>query len=550
MIKAEKNKALVDEAKRTIDDYNTGYLEADMGYKFRTRAFLEVVFLYVNGVDVRNPDILGKNNKNTFVNEAESYVEKIKEQIRMDIKDLNFLITGASALGQFIPKAANRKMLEENNFADDMDDVPDNAAVFGSGFLKVWESDKKMNIRSIDPFYIIFNQYNFKDGLKIERMRKTYRWIIDNEKYDKAARHKLSEDIPKADWDKEIVIYQVVKDLKDGGQEISVLNVDREEVYYNYESKEKVVSYYKFDYKKRKGFPDALGVGCYEKVFNKIVQSKVNRERMDRVMEVASILAFQKQMDNERDNYVGKEMVKLKPTAILGHKGNKIELLDTGGIKQANIINQQLGQIISTIGNDLNVSEALAGNTLPSGTSGTLGNLLTENSSSVLKEVKKNYAKFIDRIYHDRLNQHILDVFDSATNLKEYLDPNDITLIQTSVIDYLVAQKQIDAAINDVPFDLGAATEAVKREIKGKPLISGSLLDKLREEVKGIRTYISGEAVSKLQTVSFLREMRATFAKNPELFKSPFYIETLKKEAEFDAGISGIEIDNLLKELV
>lgn len=549
MIKDDKRKSIVAKAKQTIDSYNEGYLEADMGYKFRTRAFLEVIFLYINGVDVKNPDLLGANNKNTFVHEAMSTIEKIKEQIRLDIRDINFSVTGASTLGRFIPKAANRKMLEDNNFADDLDDIPDNAADFGSGFLKIWESEGEMKMRSIDPFFIIFNQYNFKDGLKIERMRKSYRWIIDNKKYDADARESLSKRIPEADYDKEVVIYQVVEDLKNGGQELSVVNTESDEVYYNHESKDKIVSYYKFDYQKRKGFPDALGKGCNEKIFNKLVQSKVNRERMDQVMEVASKLPFQKQMDNERDNYVGKEVLKLKTSSIIGHKGNPITVLDTGGIKQANLIQAQLGSIVQSIGNDLNVGEALAGNTLPSGTSGALGNLLTENASSVLKEIKKNYAKFLSVVYKERLTPYILDVFDSSEDLKKYLDPNDIKQIQVSVIDYLVAQKQIDAAINDVPFDIAVATEQVKREIKGKPLISGDLLDTLREEVQGIKTYISGENISKAQTVAFLREMRNTYATNPELFKSPFYIETLKKEAEFEAGIDGLEIDNLLKEL-
>lgn len=545
----DKKNKIINRAKSTIENYNSGALESEMGYKFRTRAFLEVIFLYINSVDVKNPDLLGPNNKNTFVNDAQAAVEKIKEQIRLDIRDIGFQVNGASALGRFIPKAANRKMLEDNNFAEDLDDIPDNAADFGSGFLKVWEANGKMKMRSIDPFFIIFNQYNFKGGPKIERMRRSIRAVIEDKKYNSDATLKLSRETKPEDMDKEMILFQMVEDRPDGSQEISVVDTEREDVFYNYTSKKPVVSYYKFDYQKRKGFPDALGKGCYERVFNKMVQSKVNRERMDEVMNIASKLPFQKQMDNERDNYVGKEVTKLKTGAIIGHKGNPVSVMDTGGIKQANMINQQLGAIVQSIPNDLNAGEALMGNTLPSGTSGALGNLLTENASSVLKEVKKNYAKFLSVVYKERLTPYILDVFDSEDDLKDYLDPNDIKLIQQSVIDYLVAQKQIDAAINDAPFDLVLATEEVKREIKGKPLISGALLDQLREEVQGIKTFITGENISKAQTVGFIREMRNTYAKQPDLFKSPFFIELLKKEAEFEAGISGIEIDNLLKEL-
>lgn len=551
----QEQQNILAEVKRTKDDFELGYLEGNLNYKFRTKEFMDVIFLYTNSVDVRNPDILGRNNRNTFVYEAQAQIEKIKEQIRLDIKDLNFTLPGASTLAAFIPKAANRKILEDNDFSIVLDEIPDNAADYGSGFLKIWEGEEnELKVKSVDPYYLIFNQYNFAKGMKIERFSKTVRAIIEDEKYDASARLLLSNQYGKnvEDLEKSLVLFQSVKDLPDGTQQIAVCSLEKEIVFYHYKTKkgdEKIISYYKFDYKKRKGFPDALGVGCNEKIFNKLVQSKVNRERMDKVMEIASKLPFQKQIDNERDNMVGKDVIKLDNGVILGHKGNPISVLDTGGVKQANLIVSQLNAIIQSIGPDLNVSEALMGNTLPSGTSGVLGNLLTENSSSVLKEVKKDYAKFLNVVYKDRIIPYILGAFDSRDDLRKYLEPNDIRLIEQSVVDYLVAQKQIDAAINDVPFSESMAREEVKAEIKGKPLISGELLTQLRDEVKGIKTYISGEDISKAQTVSFLRELRSLYATNPQLFESSFFVQLIKKEAEFDAGVSGVEIDELLREI-
>lgn len=541
---------LIKRTKTTANDFMTGALEGNMGYRFQTRAFMEIVFLYKNGVDVKNPDLLGRNNKNTFVNEAQSEIEKIKEQIRVDVIDIGFQVSGASSLGRFVPKAANRKMLEDNDFAIHLDDVPDNAVDYGSGFLKAWKVDKKMKLRSVDPFDMVFNQYNFKDGLKIERMRKKVSWVLNNEKYDAGERLQLAGKFPTPeDQDKEIVFYQVVEDLPDGKQNISVVDTDNDFVYYHYESPETIIWYFKFDCEKRKGFADALGVGKYERIFNRLVQSKVNRERMDTVINIAAKMPFQKEMDNERDNWAGKQVTKMKTGSIMGHKGKPIEPMDTGGVKQANLINTVLGEVIQNIGDDLNVGDVLRGKTLPSGTSAELGNLLTENSSSVHKEVQKDYAKFLNRVYKTCLNEYLLSVFDSASNLKEYLDPNDIKIIEQNVINYMVAQKQIDAAINDEPFDLALATEAVKREIKNKPIISGELLDDLRAEVTGIRTYIVGEKVNKAKSVAFIKALRAEYVANPQLFKDPMFIAMLKKEAEFEVGLDPIEIDNLLAEL-
>ena len=550
--KQEKEQKLLESVKKTVDDFNSGYLEADMGYKFRTRDFLNIVFLYSNSVDVSNPDILGSDNRNTFVFEPMAQLEKIKEQIRLDIKDLNFTINNASSMARFIPRAANRKMLRENNFEQEMDEVPDNAVDYGSGFLKVWNSDAKLKMKSIDPYAMYFDQYDFAGGKKVERVRRTIRSIVEDEKYDIDARTILRIKTEEKKMDDFIVIYQSVQDFPYGKQQIAVCDFENELVYYEYTTKNKkqIVSYFKFDVKKRKGFKDALGVGYIERVFNKIVQSKVNRERLDKVLEIASKLPFQKKIDNERDNYVGKTVTDLDTGVILGHKGNPIEVMSTGGDKQIAILQNQIQTIMNTIGTDLNMTEALQGNTMPSGTSGVLGNLLTENASSVYKEVKKKLANFFSNVYDKRINEYILGAFDSNEDLKKYLDAGDIRIVEGGVIDYLVAMERVDVAIRGEDFDLVQATMKAKSQIKGKKLIpDDKLLKQLRKEVEGIKSYISGEDVSKAQTVAFLREMRSTFASSPQLFASPFFIELLKKEAEFDSGVSGIEIDNLLKEL-
>jgi len=538
-------------AKSTASDFQTGHLEGPMGYKFQTRAFLEILFLYKNSVDVANPDILGKNNKNTFVLTAKKSVRKVKEQVRLDIKDLlNFTVPGAGSLARFVVKGANRKVLKDNTFADDLDEVVDNAVDFGSGFLKVWKGkDGKLKMRSIDTFKMIFNQYDFTAGAKIEKMRKTFKWIIENEKYDADARELIRTRHPlEEDQAKDTVFYQMVNDKKDSTQTIDVIHVEEEVVLYEYEGKAQV-DYFKFDAEKRSGFPDALGIGFYENVFNLIVKTKVNQERMDKVMEIAATLPFQKKMDNKRDAYAGKEVHKMKTGGVLGYKENPIEPMDTGGIKQAQMIAAELDKMGQQTAEDIGVNDPLAGKTLPSGTSGVLGNLLAENASSVLKEVQKHYSTFLAIVYDKRITPYILQVFDAKDNLEKYLDANDIKMVKTQVIGYLVSLKEVDAAIREEEFDEAIAHEEVKQELKGKDFIPGALLDNLREEVGSIEVFITGQNVSKATTVAFIREMRMTYAKNPELFKDPTYISMLKKEAEFEVGISGVEIDNLLKDL-
>lgn len=544
---------LVEKIKKHIDDYNTGYLEMSLGYKFRTKQFLDVLFLYTNSVDVKNPDILGSRNKNTFIYEAQSSIRKVKEQIRLDIKDINFMIEGAMPLSRFIPKAANRKVMKDNNFATTLDEIPDNAVDYGSGYLKVWKtSDGKIHLKSIDPYYMIFNQYNFKDGLKTEKFTRTIREVIEDEKYDVNVRAKLKQDTEDKDLDNQMVLYQTVQDLPDGSQRVTVTDPyakDAGLVFYDYTTKEKLVKYYKYDLEKRKGFPDALGVGFNERIFNKLVQSKVNRERLDKVLAIASKLAFQKQIDNERDNMVGKDFVDLEDGVILGHKGNPLSPLNTDGAKQVTLLRNEIVSVINSIGNDLNTPEALQGNTLPSGTSGVLGNLLTENASSVLKEFKKSYANFIDYVYSDSILKYILDNLQTDDNLQKYLTPNDYRLVKLSVRKYLVALKFVDSVINNTPFDRATAEAEADRELGKKKIIPGELLKKLREEMEGITTYISGENVSKAQAVSFLNDLQAKYLSNPQALKDPFIKTLITRVAEYDAGISSLEVEQLFEEM-
>ena len=557
-IKEEYYTKILTLAKKTINDFNTGYIKSDMGYIFKTRAFLNILFLYWNSVDVHNPDILGKNNKNTFILEVQKDIKKIIEQLSIKLRDINFLIKSSSSLTRFIVKSANRKALKDNNFTENIKKVITNTVVFGSGFLKVWENKKGiLKSKSIDPFSLIFDQYNFRKGIKIEKLRTSIREILGNDNYNNKSKTILLKKHGGSPTDEvqdtSFIIYQMIKPIrfnKDGevtDNKVYILDIENDLVYVEKEIKGSI--YFKVDYENRIGFPDALGRGALEKIFNVIVQSKVNRERMDKVMDVVTNLLYQKQVDGEKDINVGKQTKKFKHSSIIGHKGNKIEKIDLGGEKQITFITHQLAELTQKSSSLLNMNDVLQGNTLHSGTSGTLGNLLTENASSVHKEDQGGIIRFITRVYNNRYKEYILRMFNKDEDITKYLDKNDIRLVKENVVNYFILRKQIDASINNKEFSIADAKEEVKENLKGKKLISGELLHSLREEVSDIEVVISGENISKAQTVAFIREIRNTYLQKPEAFKDPFFVETLKKEAEYEQGISPLEIEQLLKEI-
>lgn len=546
-------KNIIDNVKKSVAKFNNGYIEVGgLGYKFRTKDFLDLIFLYKNQVDVANPDILGKNNRNTFFYELNSQTNKIKEQVEIDLKDLTILVPG-DQMSKFILKAANLNFLKDNNIGEVADEVSDNSVDYGSGFLKVWkDGNDELKAKSIDPFYIIFNQYDFKKGDKIEAFSRSLNEILADDKYDNEAKTKYMGLFPnyKEIGNKLIKLYQVVSDDKNG-QTISVVDIENEILCFTHTTKEKIVRYYKFDYIKRSGFTDALGIGVNELVFNKIVQSKVNRSRLDRVMEIASKIVFQKFIDNENENLVGRDIVSMDDNEILGYtnKDGAIQPLNLGGTNQITMITNELTKISNSIGYDTSVFDALSGKTLPSGTSAQLGNLLTENAATTFKKIQDKYARGWATVYKDVIIPHFVENFDSLTDLKNILTGSDLLIVKDKIKKYLVARSYALSVINDVPFVKAEAEKDADIDIKKNKVIIGDYFKELKDKLDNINIFISGEEINKPSATALIQDLRNVYATNPNLLRDPFYISAIKKQAEYDAGLSEYEIDLLLEQV-
>ena len=258
-ITKEKESEILDIGKKTIDDYTDSGLETESGYSFRTRDFWQIIFLYTNFVSANDRDLLGVDNRNTFVNEALEYVNKAISETQIDLKDINFLYHGEMALASFVIRSANRRMLRENNFSVGLDHCLQDAQTYGTGFLKVWKLRGKKKMKCVDPLFLIFNQYNFAAGMKIEVLNKTREQIINDEKYDEDARERFAN-ATQADSQGGTVnneynyqLYQGVTDREDGSQEMSVFDVENKIVFYNEEFRKPIVKYFKFDRKKDVG---------------------------------------------------------------------------------------------------------------------------------------------------------------------------------------------------------------------------------------------------------------------------------------------------------
>lgn len=544
---------IIRNTKKIIKDFDYGFIEiGSLGYKFKTSEFLDLIFLYKNSVDAKTPDILSINNRNTFFYELNSQIKKIKEQIQLDPRDLNMLIPG-DGLARFVLKASNLKFLSSNDFGEVLDRVSDNGVDYGSGFLKLWlNGEDVLCARSVDPFHLKFNSYNFKKGGKVETFTKTVQDILEDDKYNNEARLAYKLKYPNyltEDADKEIQLSQLVEDVGEG-QRVSVVDVKNEIVLSTFEKKKgKVVWYYKFDFDKRSGFEDALGVGANELVFNKIVQSKVNRERLDKVMEIATKLVFQKQIDNENDDLVGKDHFSFDDGEVLGYTTNPLQPLNVGGAAQIQMLTQELTNISNTIGSDLSVFDALSGKTLPSRTSAQLGNLLTENASSTFKKIQQSYGRVIGRAYKEVVIPYFIDNFDTNSNLKNILTGYDIKIVEGKIKNYLLARAYALSVIKDEEWNKEEATKEAENLIKRNSVVVGDYIKTIKKSLDNIQVFITDEEVNKPAVAALMQDLRAVYAANPPLLKDPFYTSVIKKQAEYDAGLSEYEIDLLLEQI-
>ncbi len=561
----EDEKKRLDEAKRTLKDYKQQELTIlSNNYKFPTYNWLNLIYLYIMGVEGQFPNLLG-NNPNTFINDFIELGDKIKEQVKLDLIDLQFNVGySISKKGEMVVSGANVKFQNEYNdedysFSETIDLIAEDAVDYGSGFMMLWKDAKGiLRNKHIDPMKIVFNQYDFKNGVKIQQIRKTLRSILSNSKYNETAKEALKQEYDDYTEHLEdiIVLYKTAtptgKLNKKGlsGDKIDIWSFEKEILFFTGETDFPL--YWKFDAIKRRGFQDALGIGIYEKGFNVLMGLKKNRERLEVVMEILSKMAFWKKKEGtpDGDAIIGNKYQELEPGIIMAYNENPIEPAELGGEKQFQVLMQTLAGLKEEAGSKLTVNEALQGKTLPSGYSFALGNQQMEMASSVLKEMQKNYGKWLRMIYKQVIIPYILEAFDSQEALNKHLSATDIRKLKQGAINDLVALAEIKHSINpqtiNEPFNYELEKEKAEKLVEQKGFIPDELLDQLKENIKDIDINITGERKSKAQTQAFIDYVLQLKQANPQALDDTQIIKLLKAKAKTDVGLTPDEVDELL----
>ena len=538
---------VIKKTKEIVHNFQHGVLEVgNRGYKFRYFDIINIGYLYLHGVTGANPDLLDPQSKNTFIPDFIGDLNKFCEQTRIDYKELGFSVESNSPVAEYIVKAANRKVLTgDSDWTEIMERVTDDAGWYGSGYKKVYEVKGVQKHVHLNPWEMIWDLHNFAKSEKVEQIDRTIKDIVNDEKYNKEYRKQLEEG-HRDELDTYMTIYQVVTDDK-----LYIVDILNEHVFYEIDRPESL-HYVKYDTEVRRGFPDAPGRGMFEKIINVIIQNKVARERLEDVQDITSKLIYGKVADNENDKVVNKQLQALETGMILpiASPDNMIQPVNMGGGQQIVELTNKIQESRELVTKIFGTTEVLQGDAkeLGANMSGIAIQSLAEYASSVLKDVKKRYARKIEWEYKTYTSSYILKVLDSKENISKYLTATELNVLRRNIIEYQLAMKEIDAEIAGEEFDRTTEEAVLKQKAKDGELIAGDILDELRGNVQGITIVVSGEKASRQIRAEFISEIKNDYVANPQIIQDAAYLGIIKKKAKI-YGIDELEISEFISNL-
>ena len=547
------DKKIIIKAEKLLETWRHGSLRiGNLGYKFRYYQFINIAYLYLNGVDAKNPDLLDPKNPHHFIPDFIADLTKINEQTRIDFKELGFLVEGHSELAKYIAKAANRKSLTINNdWTEVQERVTDDANWYGSGYKMIYQdSNNVQKHKHLSPWDIVWDLYDFKNSAKMKVLNRSVKEVIENKRYSKTARSNFKE-IYKDDLDKRVEIYQYV-------DEKNLYIVDLVNGIIFLSGKRPAGLYFsKYDHEYRRGFNDAPGRGIFEKTMNVIVQNKVARERYNEVEAITSKLLYGKVVDGNNDKVQNKQVQNLKTGLIIpvSSPDNIPVPINVGGGQQLQELASKITQTRELYSTILGVPDVLQGDakTLGANSSGIAIQSLAEYASSVHKDVKKRYAREAEKEYRDYIMPEILKAFNSSDNIKKYIDPTEWNVVKRNIIDYELAVKQAELlgegiAPEEVNALLVDEEEKLRKDFKNRNIITEDILEALRDDVQAIQIVISGEKASRQVRSEFYNTIMANYMQNPQVLDDPKYIALIKKQAK-NAGIDELEVTEFLNNI-
>lgn len=542
-----------------VDEYENGSITLVDGLPFNQGEKLREIEFYSNSKYL-NGDKDELDREKPFFNIVNANVDVAVVATDIDTKDIQIQAANREAYGKaFLLSKEVHRWMRKTNFAKTLNEMGETRARYGGLLVKKCVDDGELRIDVITWKNAITDPSNIANGTKIERhwmsgldlMKKRGSW--DDEALDEAlemcrkakkngykvevleiegefAKSCYTEDEEDED-DYSLQLYFLIKD---GKKELKLYSEELKESQYKY-----------IPWKKRPSNPEGLGIGVVEEGIEAQVWTNDSVLAERNIMDLAGKVV----VETDDSKLEGRNVITEvdNGTVITRQQGRTIGVLNLTpqSLPQfQNLIERWQGQYDRATA----ITDALRGETPPSGQAFRLQALITQQSGSQFDYRREDMGIFVKELFTDWIIPHLKAKFRKSHTLvaeftKEELDEVDEAYVNHLVFNQLEKLVKAKKLVN--PLEIEMAKQSIRQKMAQTKShryleVPDKYYDDLEEEVDIITT---GEQKNKSAMLESLSNIFTTVAANPAILQDPVLSEVFYQIVETaGASISPITI--------
>lgn len=550
---------------------------------------LEKIEAYLNSRHISGEtDSLGRSKP--FFNIVSAAANVWFRATDLDRKDIKFIPQdSASVVLAFVGNVLLQNWMTENAFGQFLNAWGRSLACYGSAICKFVEKDGEL-IPSIVPWNrFIADPVQFDALPRIEKLYFTPAQLRQNKAYNqevidgliksKVSRRTLDK-MQKDTMNDFIEVYEVhgmidsrcledYPDLSIADDEIKYVQQmhvisymqtsgDRGDLSYNdyclYKGREAKDPYVITHLIEQDG--RTLAIGAVEYLFDAQWMQNHTIKNMKDTLDIASRLIFQ----TSDSSFVGRNVLTaIESGDIMIHSLNQ-PLVRIANDKPDISALQNFGLQWQSLGRELtSTPDALRGNTLPSGTPYALGQLLTNNSTSLFEVMTENKGLALEEILREHVIPHLKKQLRNTDEVVAILDDAGITEIDSIYIPHEAIKRynqntkqQILSGQTPQPFDQMGAQAAVKQQTatlgNKRFFVPDDIEKKTWADIfsdfawERVRVEITNEQSDKMAVLQTLSTVLQTLATNPGALADPNMKLVFNKIISETGAISALQL--------
>lgn len=537
-------------------EYEQGTIELIDGLEFSQSQTLKMIEFYSNSKFLKGQrDELGREKP--FHNVLNANVDVSIVATDIDTKDIQVIATAPESYTQaFLLGHEVKNWMRETNFAATLNDMGQTRPRYGGLLVKKCEYDNELEVEVVRWKNVITDQVDILKAPIIEKHWMTpfdldsKRGVWNDEAIDDAIAlcNKKSKDGPRGS----VLIYEVEgvfpKSYIEGNddeysRQCHYIIADRKKELTLYSEELKESRYKYLPWERVPG--RALGRGVIEK--GEEAQVWINDSIM--AEKNAMELAGKSIVQTASKKYAGRNILtELDNGTILEHEDGKpftrVELTPSALPVWQNLVQRWQGQF----DRQTSVTDALRGETPPSGQAFRLQAMVTNQSASQFDYRREEMGIFIREIFMEWVLPYLIKKLKKAHTLVDDFSKDELDQIDEAYINSLI-KKELEKAVKNGEIVDPIEIEQQKQEAMQKLAKTGShryldvpqgFYDDIKVKVDIVTT---GEQQNKQATLESLSNILQTVAANPAILQDPVLSDIFYSIVETaGAGISPVTL--------